>query len=193
MVYYYIWVISRSSQAPSKRQPLSRCANALNVHMNPWTELCRVIDFIFHCNCSKPPLCPGFEQSLLSVLPGKVTPLDWSSKPSSSGPSWSWVPWVSNGQNPSTCKPQSWDFTTDLSNSAQTLCPHGVLQHSLKALHEREEITISKSHAIHVNTLITLISSKREHNPAYPAVPGSVAGLGLDQVAGMGCKDLPSH
>lgn len=68
-------------------------------------------------------------------------------------------------------------------------CPAALL----KALHEREEITISKSHAIHVNTLITLISSKCEHNPTYPAVPGSVAGLGLDQMAGIGCKDLPSH
>lgn len=172
-------------------QSTSHCHTVLTLwmsHMNPWTELCTVIDSIFHRNCPKPPLSPGFEQSLLSVLPEKVTSSDWSSKPNSSGPLWSWVPWVSSAQNPSTPKPQSWDFSTDLSNSAQTVCPHGVLQRSLKAPHGREEITISSSHANHVNTLITLVSPNCQHNPAYPAVPGSVAGWDWIRWQGWGVR-----
>lgn len=157
--------------------------------MNPWSFSCS----IFHSNCSKTPISPGFEQSLLPALPGKVTFLDQSIKPNSSEPSRSWVPWLSGDRNPCPPEPQSWHFSTGLSTPAQTLYLHGTLQCSLGAPHEGEEIMVSKRHANHVNALITLISLNCKPSLAYPAVPGSAARQLWIRWQGIGYYGLPSH
>lgn len=61
----------------------------------------------------------------------------------------------------------TWGFRTDLSNPAQTLGPHGVLQCPLM-LCVRDEITIRKGDTNDINGFIILIRAKHR-----PGVPGS--------------------
>lgn len=155
---------------------MSLCTSALQVHVNPCTELCRAAYSIFHSTLLSHLLPHGLSSVYIQLCQGRWHPWDKVARLTPLNHhghgSHGWV--VSEA----TALP-TWDFSTGLSTPAQTLGAPGVLQCSLM-LCVREMKSISKGRTNHINGFIILIRPTHKHN--WSAWQCSEAGP--DQMAG---------